>query len=120
MALSQLCWVTGKSKGSVSCWSTERCWQQALAVAPASCQDMLRLAGIGWDGGRPDPPQGACLPWALPQRECQGESPTRCQAAAALLNVTLGACQRWKRFAGDKRWGCGGAVPPARDLLRRR
>lgn len=82
------------------------------------------MAEIGWDGGKPDPPQGACLPWALPQIECQVGVPhplqCPCQAAVALLNVTLRACQREKRFGGDKRWGCGRAVPPARDLLRRR
>lgn len=85
---------------------------------------MLGLAEIAWDGGEPDPSQCACLPWALPEIECQVGVPHPrqhpCQAAAALLNVTLGACQREKRFAGDKRWGCSRAVLPAYNLLRRR
>lgn len=46
MALSQLCWVTGKSKGSVSCWSIEWRWQWALGVAQHAvkpCWDWQRL-----------------------------------------------------------------------------
>lgn len=54
--------------------------------APSVLSSHAGTGRIGWDGGEPDPSQGACLPWALPRIECQVEipHPLECPWQAAL------------------------------------
>lgn len=64
-------------------------------------------------------PGTACPLWALPTAAAQPWCPGTCAGQGSAsprgvpaglplpsLNVTLGACQREKRFAADKRSGC--------------